>query len=111
MLLVPCVARSLLLRARALLLVFFPCFYLSRAFSRAFSYTNKRAQSFRDADVRVLVLDGSSLAVDDSLSVVQLLEVISYVSVTMHTMLTHIYMSYIQRCVVLYVNAYNYIRI
>ena len=34
----------------------------------------RSAQSFREADVRVLVLDGSSLAVDDSLSVVQLLE-------------------------------------
>jgi hypothetical protein len=31
----------------------------------------RSAQSFRDADVRVLVLDGSSLAVDDSLSVAQ----------------------------------------
>ena len=34
----------------------------------------RSAQGFREADVRVLVLDGSSLAVDDSLSVVQLLE-------------------------------------
>jgi tRNA modification GTPase len=36
----------------------------------------RSAESFRSADVRVLVLDGSSLAVDDSLSVARLLQVL-----------------------------------
>jgi len=36
---------------------------------------NIHSQRFLGADLRVLVLDGSSLAVDDSLSVVKLLEV------------------------------------
>jgi len=56
---------------------------------------NIHSQSFRDADLRVLVLDGSSLAVDDSLSVVKLLEVTVCICVRRSRHVTRIIDAYI----------------